>query len=173
MHHLRVSMKCGGAFRDLAGCPQAAVISQPSPALSCDAAAAVAAAAPMSTNNPCCTYAWEGLVHSHNQCSGGRCGLSMRSVQDATARSGTWLGAPDCWPPSALLLLLLLLLLLYGRYCRVRELFALPRLVFVRSYGACARSRCVGAATLLGGAYDVCSAVAGFAGVVAMPAELS
>ena len=111
-------------------------------------------------------------MHSHNQCSGGRCGLSMRSVQDATARSGTWLGAPDCWPPSALLLLLLLLL--YGRYCRVRELFALPRLVFVRSYGACARSRCVGAATLLGGAYDVSAAAAGFAAVVAMPrADLS
>ena len=53
-------------------------------------------------------------------------------------------------------------------YCRVRELFALPRLVFVWPYGACARSSCVDAATLLGGAYDVCAAAAGFADVVSM-----
>ena len=55
----------------------------------------------------------------------------------------------------------------------MHELFALPRLVFVRPYSACARSCCVGAATLLGGAYGVCAAAAGFAGVAATPrAEL-
>ena len=56
----------------------------------------------------------------------------------------------------------------------MHELFALPRLVFVRPYNACARSWCVGAATLLGGAYGVCAAAAGFAGVTALAiAELS
>jgi len=53
-------------------------------------------------------------------------------------------------------------------YCRARKLFALPRLVFVWPYGACARSRCVGAAALLGGAYGVCTAAAGFAGMPRM-----
>ena len=47
----------------------------------------------------------------------------------------------------------------------MHERFALPRLAFVRPYSACARSRCAGAAMLLGGAYDVCAAAAGFAGV--------
>ena len=42
-------------------------------------------------------------------------------------------------------------------FCRTRELFALPRLVFVLPCGVCTRSRCVCAATLLGGAYDVCA----------------
>ena len=56
----------------------------------------------------------------------------------------------------------------------MRELFALPRLVFVRPYGACTRSLFVGAAALLGGASDVCAAAAGFAGVTALAiAELS
>ena len=56
----------------------------------------------------------------------------------------------------------------------MHELIALPRLVFTWAYGAYARSRCVGAAALLGGAYDVCTATAGFAGVAAMlRAELS
>ena len=48
-------------------------------------------------------------------------------------------------------------------YCRVRELLALSRLIFAWPYGACAGSWCVGAATLLCGAYDVCAAAAGFA----------
>jgi hypothetical protein len=52
--------------------------------------------------------------------------------------------------------------------CRTRDLFVLPRLVFVRPYGVCTRLRCVGAATLLGGAYDVCAAAAGFACVTAL-----
>ena len=59
-------------------------------------------------------------------------------------------------------------------YCGTRELFALPRLVFVRPYGFCVRWRCVGAATLLGGVYDVCTAAAGFADSAALAlAELS
>ena len=59
-------------------------------------------------------------------------------------------------------------------HCGARELFALPRLVFVRLYGVCTRWWCVGAATLLGGAHAMCTAAAGFAGVTAMPrAELS
>ena len=52
-------------------------------------------------------------------------------------------------------------------YCGTRELFALPRLVFVWPCGADTRWRCVGAAVVLGGAYDVCTAAAGFAGVTA------
>ena len=56
----------------------------------------------------------------------------------------------------------------------MHKLFALPRLVFVRPYGACTRSLFVGAAALLGGAYDVCAAAAGFAGVTALAiADLS
>jgi hypothetical protein len=59
-------------------------------------------------------------------------------------------------------------------FCRARELFALPRLVFVRHFGACTRLRCVSAVALLGGAYDVRTAAAGFAGVTALAiAELS
>ena len=59
-------------------------------------------------------------------------------------------------------------------FCRVHELIALPRLVFTWAYGAYARSRCVGAAALLGGAHDVCTAAAGFAGLAALAiAELS
>ena len=50
----------------------------------------------------------------------------------------------------------------------MHELFALPRLVFVRHFRACTRLRCVDAATLLGGAYDVCTAATGFAGVTAL-----
>ena len=50
----------------------------------------------------------------------------------------------------------------------MRELFALPRLVFVRPYGACTRTRYVGAAALLGGAHDVCTASAGAADVLAV-----
>ena len=53
-------------------------------------------------------------------------------------------------------------------YCRARELFVLPRLVFVRDYGACTRLQRVRAATLLGGEYVVCAAAAGFAGVMAL-----
>jgi hypothetical protein len=56
----------------------------------------------------------------------------------------------------------------------MHELFALQRLVFVRPFGACTRLRCVSAAALLGGAYDVCAAAAGFACVTALAiAELS
>ena len=56
----------------------------------------------------------------------------------------------------------------------MRELFALPRLVFVWPYGVCTRKRCVGAALLLSGPHDVCTAAAGFAGVTALAiAELS
>jgi hypothetical protein len=56
----------------------------------------------------------------------------------------------------------------------VHELFAVPRLVVVWSCGACTRYRCVGAATLLGGACDVCTAAAGFADVTELAiAELS
>ena len=59
-------------------------------------------------------------------------------------------------------------------FCRVHELFALPRLVFVRPCGVCTRWRCVGAALLLSGPHDVCTAAAGFAGVTALAiAELS
>ena len=63
----------------------------------------------------------------------------------------------------------------------MHELFALPQLAFVFSGGACTQSRCADAATLLGGApallggaYAVCAAAAGFAGVTALAiAELS
>ena len=59
-------------------------------------------------------------------------------------------------------------------FCRVHELFALPRLVFVRPCGVCTRSRCVGAAALLSGARAVRTAATGFAGVTALAiAELS
>ena len=52
--------------------------------------------------------------------------------------------------------------------------FAAPRLVFTWPFGACARSRCVGAAALLSGARAVCTAASGFAGVAALAiAELS
>jgi len=52
--------------------------------------------------------------------------------------------------------------------------FAAPRLVFTWPFGACARSRCVGAAALLSGARAVCTAATGFAGVTALAiAELS
>ena len=58
--------------------------------------------------------------------------------------------------------------------CRARELFALPRLVFVLPYGVCTRSRCVGAAALLSGVRAVCTAAIGFTGVTALAiAELS
>jgi len=58
--------------------------------------------------------------------------------------------------------------------CRTRELFALPRLVFVLPCGVCTRSRCVGAAALLSGVLAVCTAATGFAGVTALAiAELS
>ena len=59
-----------------------------------------------------------------------------------------------------------------------RGFFLYGRYVFIQSstwaYGAYARSRCVGAAALLGGAYDAHTAAAGFAGVTALAiAELS
>ena len=56
----------------------------------------------------------------------------------------------------------------------MHELFGPPRLIFMWPYGACARSRCVGAAALLSGARAVCTAASGFAGVAALAiAELS
>ena len=48
-------------------------------------------------------------------------------------------------------------------FCRTRELSVLPQLVSVRPYGAYARSWCVGAASLLGGAHVLCTDAAGFA----------
>jgi hypothetical protein len=57
---------------------------------------------------------------------------------------------------------------------RTRDPFAAPLLVFVRPYGAYARSRCVDAAALLSGARAACTAATGFAGVAALAiAELS
>ena len=49
--------------------------------------------------------------------------------------------------------------------CRTRNPFAVPRLVFVRGYGACMRCGCVGAALLLSGAYAACTAATGFTSV--------
>ena len=58
--------------------------------------------------------------------------------------------------------------------CRTRDPFAVPRLVFVRGYGACTQFRCVGAALLLSGARAACTAGTGFTDVAALAiAELS
>ena len=37
-----------------------------------------------------------GALRTHNQCFDSRCGLSMWSVQGATAHLGIWLDATDC-----------------------------------------------------------------------------
>ena len=49
--------------------------------------------------------------------------------------------------------------------CRTRDPFAVPRLVFVRGYGACTHFRCVGAALLFSGARAAYTAATGFTGV--------
>ena len=49
--------------------------------------------------------------------------------------------------------------------CRTRDPFAVPRLVFVRGYGACTHFGCVGAALLFSGARAAYTAATGFTGV--------
>ena len=81
--------------------------------------------------------------------------LNHAACDQATPSCCLWLGIGACWSK-------------HDRgICRVHELFALPRLVFVWPYGVYTRCWCVGAAALLGRAYDLCAAAAGSAGVTA------
>ena len=70
-----------------------------------------------------------GALRTRNHCFGSRCRLSMWSVQGAMARSGIWLDAPDCLSQCCCCCCCSCC---HGRYCHLRELIALLRLVTLR-----------------------------------------
>ena len=81
---------CDGSLGNLTGCIEVL-------AATCAAAAAAAVAAAAATLSMTFVASMHGGSGApRNQCVCGWCGQGMRSMQDATARLGTWLDASKC-----------------------------------------------------------------------------
>jgi len=80
---------CDGSLGNLTGCIEVL-------AATCAAAAAAVAAAAATLSMTFVASMHGGSGAPRNQCVCGWCGQGMRSMQDATARLGTWLDASKC-----------------------------------------------------------------------------